>query len=123
MNKFPERILCAAIWYDIEPKEIFKAIQYKYKGKIGIVISGYRHGHCMYLFNTIIEHIKPEIAFKGDGDNTEYNKITGGHVHQGFLTSHNRFIDRKEAMIIAKKKEQVVRITGDDETLFSEDLY
>jgi hypothetical protein len=123
MNEFPERILCAAIWYDIEPDKDDKAIRYLYKDKIGLVISGHRHGHCMYLFNTIIEHLRPDLKFVGGSDNTEYNKVTGHHVHQGFLTSHNRFVDRKEAMIIAKNNEQVVRITGDDETLFSEDLY
>jgi hypothetical protein len=44
--------------------------------------------------------------------------------HQGFLTSKGRFVDRKEALIIALKNNQVINIEeirGDN--LFSEDLY
>ena len=39
---------------------------------------------------------------------------------QGFYTSYGRFVDRKEAMNIAKKAGQV---ETDNETLYSEDLY
>lgn len=39
---------------------------------------------------------------------------------QGFYTSYGRFVDRKEALDIAKKAGQV---ETDNETLYSEDLY
>lgn len=44
--------------------------------------------------------------------------------HQGFLTSKGRFVNRKEALIIALENEQVIdksQIRGDN--LYSEDLY
>lgn len=44
---------------------------------------------------------------------------------QGFLTNKGRFVDRKEAMEIAKAQNQVIRLSGSPNSniLFSEDLY
>ena len=44
---------------------------------------------------------------------------------QGFLTNKGRFVDRKEAMEIAKAQNQVIRLSGspNPDILFSEDLY
>lgn len=44
---------------------------------------------------------------------------------QGFLTNKGRFVDRKEAMEIAKEQGQIIRLSGSPNTdiLFSEDLY
>ena len=44
---------------------------------------------------------------------------------QGFLTNKRRFVDRKEAMEIAKTQNQVIRLSGSSnpDILFSEDLY
>ena len=44
---------------------------------------------------------------------------------QGFLTNKGRFVDRKEAMKIAKEQGQVIRLSGSPnaDILFSEDLY
>ena len=44
---------------------------------------------------------------------------------QGFLTNKGRFVDRKEAMEIAKTQNQVIRLSGspNSDILFSEDLY
>lgn len=44
---------------------------------------------------------------------------------QGFLTNKGRFVDRKEAMEIAKAQNQVIRLSGspNSDILFSEDLY
>ena len=86
-----ERIICSAIWikdgdiYEHQPKNIDS----------GIVICGRRHHNCIAIMD------KLNIPFK------KTKKI------QGFLTSHDRFVDRKEAAKIAK--------IGD--YLFSEDLY
>lgn len=43
----------------------------------------------------------------------------------GFLTNKGRFVDRKEAMEIAKAQNQVIRLSGSPniDILFSEDLY
>lgn len=44
---------------------------------------------------------------------------------QGFLTNKGRFVNRIEAMEIAKEQGQVIRLSGSPNTdiLFSEDLY
>ena len=44
---------------------------------------------------------------------------------QGFITNKGRFVDRKEAMKIAKAQNQVIRLSGSPNSniLFSEDLY
>ena len=44
---------------------------------------------------------------------------------QGFLTNKGRFVDRKEAMEIAKEQGQIIRLSGSPNAniLFSEDLY
>lgn len=43
--------------------------------------------------------------------------------HQGFLTSTGRFVDRKEACVIARANNQILTKTGPDDILFSEDLW
>lgn len=44
---------------------------------------------------------------------------------QGFLTNKGIFVDRKEAMKIAKEQGQIIRLSGSPnaDILFSEDLY
>jgi len=43
---------------------------------------------------------------------------------QGFLTSTGRFVDRKEALLIARAANQIIRrCGGDEEELFSENLW
>jgi hypothetical protein len=96
-----ERIICAAIWFDDgrdyvhQPKNISS----------GFVIAGMRHHNC---FNTVsiltadIEH------------HTQYEK------EQGFITTHNRFVDREEGAKIAYDAGQ---IKIELKKLFSEDLY
>jgi len=43
--------------------------------------------------------------------------------HQGFLTSTGRFVDRVEALKIAKQANQLIRKTGSQDELYSDDLY
>jgi len=110
---FNEYILCAAIWYKdldqmsdkwipniegfMRPKNIDR----------GIVICGYRHPSCMYTM----------IAITGKRSiETEC-----GEYIQGFLTSKNRFVDRKEAATIHTLNGGVLNYS--QERLFSEDLY
>jgi hypothetical protein len=95
-----EKILCAAIHYDIDsslrvhqPKNI----------KGGFVICGHRHHNIIATYNILT------------GGNTK-NEI------QGFLTSKGRFVDRKEAMAIAIEAGQFESDGGSSE-LYSEDLY
>ena len=43
-------------------------------------------------------------------------------AEQGFLTSKNRFVDRKEALKIAKKHNNINKLVDNDE-LYSEDIF
>jgi hypothetical protein len=96
MNK--EFILCAAINHQ------------------GIIISGHRHADCHKVLNDLLK---------------KYNIIVSEdklpqRKDQGFLTSFNRFVSRKEAFKIAKENNQIIHHMFDDDnegSLTSEDLY
>lgn len=45
------------------------------------------------------------------------------HAKQGFLTSECKFVDRKEALKIAKEWNQIVVKHGSDTELYSEDIF
>lgn len=47
---------------------------------------------------------------------------TEGHV-QGFYTNKGRFVDRREALVIAQERNQLIRKTAPAYELFSEDLW
>lgn len=101
----PEKILCAAIWinngeqYTQQPKNI----------KSGVVITGRRHHNC---FITLL-------ILRGKID---YDK---NKIEQGFLTNTDRYVDRKEAYLIAAKAKQLIlpRTNKPNTILLSEDLY
>src|ERR1035437_1031479 len=112
MNNGVERILCAAIWYkelplinDDIPSNLLRPVNIA----TGIVFCGFRHPHCMYQMVAITgtRSVKPEC----------------GDYSQGFLTSKNRFVNRKEAAIIAIACGQIDKLEYSDDTLYSEDLY
>lgn len=105
--EIPERILCAAIHYDDgqihhhQPKNIRR----------GVVICGRRHHNCFAILTALSPY---------------ENK--NGLVTQGFLTSSDRYVLRKEAFKIAKEQNQIIgpmdRFSNDDNNqLISEDLY
>ena len=95
-------IICAAIWFkdgkkhEHQPRNVDE----------GFVVCGRRH-HNVYL---TVADIK-DVPYKDYG----YSE----HV-QGFLTSDDRFVDRKEGGQIAFDAGQTAELT---ECLFSEDLY
>jgi len=70
----------------------------------GVIVRGHRHGDCMVAINNM-------------------GKKVG--MNQGFITSKNRFVDRKTA----RKLQEEAEIKSSDkdgyrhDTLFSEDLY
>lgn len=91
----PEKILCAAIMFN------------------GSIITGYRHLDCYKtLKNLLGKFVTPE----------DFNV---GREDQGFLTSYDRYVDRREAWKIAKANNQIVLgpSEGDDCELISENLY
>lgn len=80
----------------------------------GIIICGYRHGDCYSTLRRLLPHL------------TEEELPT--REHQGFLTSENRYVDRKEAWKIAKTNNQIIygqeaSENGEDSILISENLY
>ena len=78
----------------------------------GKVYHGHRHNHCLDAMNG-------ELSWTLSRQ--EMCKIKN---EQGFTTSKNRFVNRKEALLIALKNNQVLNkaeIRGDQ--LYSEDLY
>jgi hypothetical protein len=79
----------------------------------GNIICGFRHSDC---YATLREVGKVE------------NEALPQRENQGFLTSHNRYVDRKEGWKIARKKNQIVFGLevcdfGDDSILISENIY
>lgn len=101
-----EWILIAAIWYKQipGPKDALPV-----NCDEGLVLTGYRHGHIIWTMASLTGLRTVTIAVDGVGE----------HV-QGFLTSKNRFVGRKEAATIAYYAGQVLTDMGQ---LFSEDLY
>jgi hypothetical protein len=100
-----EKIICSAIWY----KEMNTARYLPINVDRGVVVCGHRHPHCIHTFVALtgIRSVKSEC-----GENV-----------QGFLTDENRFVDRKEAMMIAKNANQLLEPENVGSHLFSEDIY
>jgi hypothetical protein len=113
-QKPSEYILCAAIWYkDIPLKKEIKQVLPKNCDR-GLVVLGHRHGQCMWTMGSLTGLRSVEKAEDGVGE-----------YEQGFLTNTNRFVERPEALEIARNANQVL-----DESevrtnigLHSEDLY
>lgn len=103
-----ERILCAAIWYKDLPLLKPEVLEPRGFGPNnvdrGIVFCGYRHPNCIYQ----------KVAVTGLRD------AESGEYVQGFLTNHNRFVDREIGAIIAYDAGQIEQ---QKKTLYSEDLY
>jgi hypothetical protein len=109
-----EYILCAAVWYKDLPlvkPDILEPRGFRpYNVDRGIVISGWRHGNCIYQMVAItgLRSIPAE----------------AGEEIQGFLTNLNRFVDRQEGYDIAEAAGQLNdRTSGSSRYLYSEDLY
>jgi hypothetical protein len=98
-------ILCAAIWFkddvvhECQPTNI----------DTGIVVCGRRHHNCYITAWEI-----------GDNKRIKDCHESNAKAIQGFLTSDDKFVDRKEAGKIAFEFGQ---INAPDDCLFSEDLY
>lgn len=92
-------------------KEFILCASLDYHGKI---VSAHRHSDCYELLRKLIPKITDEDLPKRE--------------NQGFLTSFNRFVDRKEAWGIAKENNQIqfgldVSDFGENSILISENLY
>jgi len=103
-----ERIICAAIHYRLGDKLVHTCSNIK----SGLIVFGLRHGNCFSILNKIYPD-REYITNNKDG------KVTV----QGFLTSENRFVTRREAAKIAFAAGQIPENIAKIEFLFSEDLY
>lgn len=70
------------------------------------IIAGYRHGDCYKILRMFVP-----------------DNMLPGREYQGFLTSKNRFVDRGEALRIARDNEQIWHNNKIHDILTSEDLY
>ncbi len=99
-----EYIICAAIWFkdgqkhENQPKNIAN----------GIVVCGRRHHNCYYT------------AWGLNEGHVEHLHEANNRAIQGFLTSKDIFVNRKEAGKIAFEAGQIAKETN---CLFSEDIY
>ena len=115
-----EFIICAAIYindgkfHDQQPININK----------GFVVCGRRHNNCYQTIQSITGlGVNETIGELIKSLNTE--EII---KHQGFVTSLDRYVDRKEGWIIAKNNNQIqyglyASDNGEDSILISENLY
>jgi hypothetical protein len=105
-----EYITCAAIWYKDLPTQTYPPRNVEK----GIVICGHRHSNCIDTMKSL-----------SNLRTVKFGPDSVGETVQGFMTSHNRFVDRQEALKIAKLSNQVdVENLGNPMIgLFSEDLY
>jgi hypothetical protein len=97
-------ILCAAIWFKDDVVHEHQPINIE----TGIVVCGRRHHNCYYT------------AWGLNEGHVEHLHEANNKAIQGFLTSDDRFVDRKEGAKIAMEYGQITQST---DCLFSEDLY
>lgn len=106
-----ERIICSSIWYkdlELERSDILDGFR-PFNTDRGVVFSGWRHPNCIYQMCAIF------------GKRSVTSEV--GEYIQGFLTDKNRFVDRKEAYLIAKSSNQLIDDSDGKTILFSEDIY
>lgn len=115
MNK--EFILCAAIWVNDKQKHE----QQPDNIGIGFVVCGRMHNNCYQT----IKDLKGDVnTYLKSLDMSEDNY----REHQGFITSLDRYVNRKEGWSIAKANNQIqfgliASENEDDSILISENLY
>ena len=97
-----EIVICAAIWVDDKKKHYHQPTNIE----TGIVFCGHRHCSIYSQLDA-------------------YKINQNDHGVQGFLTSHNRFLTRKEAAELVKSnsQEMVMDRKSIRDNLYSEDLY
>ena len=103
MRNDDEKVLCAAIYLDDGKKYTHQPVNIK----TGFVVAGLRHHNCGYTIYALTGDLKKRLQYK---------------QKQGFLTTHNRFLTRNEAYILAYNESQIKTLHGRKE-LASEDLY
>lgn len=112
----PSKILCAANYYDDGKKHPHTPKNVE----TGFVICGRRHHNCIAIFAQMMG-FEEEQKYSKDAMTVKLTEV------QGFLTSDNRFVSRKEAYTIAYANDQIVGpnkgYASNEIGLTSEDLY
>ena len=99
-----EKILCAAIWFDDDTHHQNQPCNIKQ----GYVLCGFNHSNIIKQLGILSE---------------DWRNILVGNKCLGFLTSHNKFVDRQEAYKIAKRENQILYKNNDIEELHTTDMY
>lgn len=111
-----EKIICAANHYNDKKVHVHTPINITE----GFVICGRRHHNCIAIFAQLYKF------FENNGYDEESMIIHKTEI-QGFITTENRFVDRKEAYKIAYNANQIIGPNKGCPTnligLTSEDLY
>lgn len=94
-----EHIICAAVWVEDGKMHVHQPRNVPR----GLVFAGWRHPACIELATA-----------------AGFGRIS--QTHQGFLTSLNRYVTRREAAQIAYMAGQIEN-WNDKKELYSEDLY
>ena len=115
MNR--EFILCAAIWVNDKKRHDQQPVNVE----TGFVIYGRRHNNCYQLIKDLVGDVNTYFKSLEMSDD-DYRE------HQGFVTSLDRYVNRKEGWKIAKANGQIqfgeiASDFGDDSILISENLY
>lgn len=98
-----ERIVCSAIWFQTKENHLHQPNGDPKRGRWGgLTICGLRHHNCFYTASLIDKGLRLL------------------HHEQGFLTSANVFVDRRQAAAIAFTAGQTATLKKE---LFSEDLW
>lgn len=125
-----EYIACSAIHYD---NHVHYKHQDKYGIKSGFVLCGFRHP-CIIAVLPTNNYIKNLTEYtknfsvewnegKYDTDGNPNPDLLNYDVIQGFMTSFGRFVDRREAAIIALNCGQITKLNYSDTKLYSEDIF
>ena len=101
-----EYIICSAIHFDNDTEYLHQPVNIK----TGIVITGRGHHNCY----TTLAYVEDGMGY--------WKSFDKGAKGQGFLTSENRFLNRKEAYIIAVNQKQIKEKNIKIE-LFSKNIY
>jgi len=102
-----KRIYSAAIWYKDLPTAQYMPTNIEH----GIVVEGHRHAD---IIRTVLNLTgKRSVSNAPDGV---------GETVQGFVTNDNEFVNRVEAMKIARAAGQLIAETNFNK-LYSEDIY
>lgn len=111
-----EMVICSAIWYKDESKLPLQDLEglrlrgfQPYNVDQGVVVTGWRHPNIIQLFHSLT------------GLRTVTNgEDSCGEYVQGFLSSHNRFLTRAQAGVMAYMRGQTKTLI---KSLTSEDIY